>query len=411
MIRYVLRHGRRRGDDRDWDRPDDRFLPLRATDLVKSLVARAEKFNLTSDQVQRLAENLQHLFDQEVGSVERRLMDRYAPFNPDRDTAPRGTQEAADDRAYEEFHDYLAYLLDKANYEQLNDVQIEQAVLQARSRRLSVRVDPDRVERLEVWIRGQGTSHVAWRPWWSPWRIEYEEVPIFRRLVIVARLKGLPHVIIKAFKEIPESDVKALLPHAEVTMSLIDRIKLFGTSAGTLGLMITKLVKLLATFAAIWYLAWIVLLGLATLGVRALLGYRHARTRRDWQRTRHLYFQNLGNNASALQMIVATLKQEELKETLLAYLFCVSPPMPSEGEESADTERNIQQEIEHFLQEEYGMQIKFDWPDAEQKLATLDLWRNQSQHEVYSINHAIERLHALWITRRGQFLEPTSATE
>src|SRR5690606_38772197 len=133
-----------------------------------------------------------------------------------------------DKGVYEDFHRFLAHLLDKANYEQLDDVQIEQAVMRASSRHLSVRVDPKRVERLEVWIRGQGTSDVAYRPWWSPWRIEYQEVPIFRRLVIVARLAGAPHVIIKAYKEIPESDVKALLPHAEVTMSLIDRIKLLG---------------------------------------------------------------------------------------------------------------------------------------------------------------------------------------
>src|SRR5690606_3767969 len=177
MIRYVLRHGRREQIDSDWDRPDDRFLPLRATDLVRSLADQGERFGTTNEQIHSLAESLQHLIDQEVGGLERRLMDRYAPFNPDRDTAPRGAAEVPTDEAYEDFHLFLAHLLDKANYEPLDEVQIEQAVLQARTRRLSVRVNPQLVERLEVWIRGQGTSHVAWRPWWRPWRIEYKEVP------------------------------------------------------------------------------------------------------------------------------------------------------------------------------------------------------------------------------------------
>ncbi len=405
MIRYVLRHGRREQIDSDWDRPDDRFLPLRATDLVRLLAEQADRFGTSSEQVRTLAESLEHLIDQEVGSLERRLMDRYAPFNPDRDTAPRGTAEIPCNETYEDFHHFLAHLLDKANYEQLDEVQIEQAVLQARTRRLSVRVNPKLVERLEVWVRGQGTSHIAWRPWWRPWRIEYKEVPIFRRLVIVARLKGRPHVVIKAFKEIPEADVKALLPHAEVTMSLVDRIKLFGTSAGTLGLMVTKLIKLLATFAAIWYLAWILLLGLATLGVRALLGYRHARTHRDWQRTRHLYFQNLGNNASALQMLVAVVKQEELKEILLVYLFCAVPVPLSDD----SPQRDICQEIEHYLQEEYGMRVDFDWPDAEEKLARLGLWQNRELKQVVPIDEAVERLRDLWIARRGTLLTPGAA--
>lgn len=406
MIRYVLRHGRRQQVNSDWDRPDDRFLPLRATDLARSLAEHAERFSTTREQVNALAESLQHLIDQEVGSLERRLMDRYAPFNPDRDTAPRGAVEVPCDETYEDFHRFLAHLLDKANYEQLDEVQIEQAVLRAGTRSLSVRVNPDLVERLEVWIRGQGTSHIAWRPWWRPWRIEYREVPIFRRLVIVARLKGRPHVVIKAFKEIPEADVKALLPHAEVTMSLIDRIKLLGTSAGTLGLMVTKLVKLIATFAAIWYLAWILLLGLATLGVRTLLGYRNARTHRDWQRTRHLYFQNLGNNASALQMLVAVVKQEELKEILLAHLFSVAPVAMTE--ESAD--RDICQEIEAYLKEEYGMRVDFDWPDAEEKLARLGLWQDRDLKQAVPVDEAIERLNSLWFERRSALLTPSAVT-
>src|SRR5690606_14433225 len=157
----------------------------------------AERFGTTRDQVHSLAESLQHLIDQEVGTLERRLMDRYSTFNPDRDTAPRGASDVPGAEAYDDYPCLLAPLLDNDNYEQLDEVQIEQAVLRAGTRGLSVRVNPELVERLEVWIRGQGTSHIAWRPWWRPWRIEYREVPIFRRLVIVARLKGRSHVVIK----------------------------------------------------------------------------------------------------------------------------------------------------------------------------------------------------------------------
>jgi hypothetical protein len=406
MLRFELRPGHnQRLEEGDWNRPDDRFLPMRATDLVNVLATEATQFGTTSSQVLRLAEAVQHLIDQETGSLERQLMDRYAPFNPDRDTHSVASLGVPDEDAYDALHDTLARLLDKANYEQLDEVQIEQAVLRASRRRLSVRVDPTRVERLEVWIRGQGTSVITLRPWWAPWRKVEHQVPIFRRLVVVARLKGNPHVLIKAFKEIPEADVKSLLPHAEVTMSAIDRLKLLGSSAGTLGLTVTKLLKLFAAFAAFWYLAWILVIGIVTLGIRALLGYRNARTHRDWERTRHLYFQNLGNNASALQMLLATVKQEELKEVLLAYMFCAAPP-----EGRIQTPQEIEQQIEHYLSERFGMRVDFDWPDAEQKLARLDLWHARNDVRVVPIDQAIERLQHLWRERRGMLWQPPAVS-
>src|SRR5690606_33998646 len=223
------------------------------------------------------------------------------------------------------------------------------------------------------------------RPWWRPWRPVYHRVGVFRRLAVVARLKDDPHVLLKLFKEIPEADVEALLPHAEITMSLFDRLKLFGTSAGTLGITVTKALKLFAAVAAIWYLAWIVLIGLATLGVRTALGYRNARTHRDWQRTRHLYFQNLGNNASALQLLVATVKQEEFKEVLLAYVFCHAHTAVEGSERVAD----IKGEIERFLFDTCGSRVYFDWPDAWQKLSRYQLWQNASECQVVPVEEAI----------------------
>jgi hypothetical protein len=278
-------------------------------------------------------------------------------------------------------------------------------VLRARRRRLSVRVDPSRVERLEVWIRGQGTSIITCRPWWTPWRKEEHHIPIFRRLVVVAQLRGNPHVIIKAFKEIPEADVKSLLPHAEVTMSALDRLKLLGTSAGTLGLTITKLLKMFAAFAAFWSLAWVLVIGLVTLSVRALLGYRNARTQRNWERTRHLYFQNLGNNVPALQMLLATVKQEELKEILLAYLFCLPK---EEGEPAAP--RQIEHDIEAYLAERFGMRVDFDWPDAVEKLDRLDIWLSREESRVVPLDVAIERLQLLWRERRGIIWQPPTVS-
>lgn len=374
-----------------WDRPDDRFIPIRACDLTRLLENSAPRWKLAPESLGAFVQALQGVVDRETGTFERQLADSYAAFNPDRDMISLTQPSPPPPETYEELFGQLAHLLNQANFERLDEVQIEQAVLRARARSLHVRVDPKRVERLEIWVRGQSSVVRVTRPWWSPWRPIYERVPIFRRLAVVARLRNDPYVLLKVFKEIPEADVEALLPHAEIAMSWFDRLKLLGTSAGTLGITVTKVLKLFAAVAAIWYLAWIVLIGLATLGVRTALGYRNARTHRDWQRTRHLYFQNLGNNASALQLLVATVKQEEFKEVLLAYVFCHAH---TSGEGSG-RDANIKREIEQFLFDKCGSQVDFDWSDAWEKLSRYRLWQSAAECQVVSVEEAIARLDEL----------------
>lgn len=367
-----------------WSRPDNRFVPLRACDLSQALSDDASRFAVTSEQVRDFTGALEQVIDREAGAFERRLADAYARFNPDRDTRLLDEGVLPTEADYEALNRQLGLLLDKANFEELDDVQIAQAVMRARTRNLSVRVDPSRVELLRIWVRGRGTATKVRRRKWRPWSTESIDVPLFKRLVVVARLKGDPYVILKLFKDIPEAEAEALLPHAEVTMSIWDRIKLVSTGAGTLGITVSKILKIAIGFAALWKLAWILVIGLGTLGFRAALGYRNARINRNWQRTQHLYFQNLGNNASALQLLVATVKQEEFKEVLLAYLVCQS---------SGPIERApLCRQIESYLLDRFGLQVDFDIEDAVDKLERLGLLTHASSMSVPAINEATQSL-------------------
>jgi len=374
-----------------WSRPDDRFVPIRACDLTAALADDAARFGCDRQAVLELAALLQDVLDRETGSFERCLTDHYARFNPDRETRPIGEPSQPTTADYAELQRQLDLLLDKANFERLNNVQIAQAVAQARSRRLRVRVQADRVEFLDLWVRGQGVTQHQRRNLWRPWRIETMDVPVFKRMVIVVRLKDDPHVLLKLFKDIPETDIEALLPHAEVTMSLVDRLKLLGTGAGTLGVTATKLMKIAVGVAALWKLLWIVLVGLGTLAVRAALGYRQARISRNWQRTQHLYFQNLGNNASALQLLVATVKQEEFKEALLGYLLSQSPS----GRAAPAGPQQLKRNVEQYLAERFDVDVDFDVRDAQFKLRSLGLWDAEDGDRVLSMSDARAQLRTL----------------
>ncbi|WP_442485053.1 DUF3754 domain-containing protein [Aeoliella sp. SH292] len=367
--------------DSGWSRPDDRFIPVRACDLSRRLASDVASYGLDPEAFRQFALALEDVIDRETGTFERRLGDAYARFNPDRDTQPPYDFEPPAPGDYEILRAQIDFLLDKANYEELSDVEITRAVLKAKSRNLTVRVDPSRVEFLRLWVRGRGETTRRQRCAWRPWKHEVVEVPLYKRLVVLARLKNDPHVILKLFKDIPEADVEALLPHAEVTMSLWDRIKLLSTGAGTLGVTVSKLLKIAIGFAALWKLAWILLIGLGTLGIRAALGYRSARINRDWQRTRHLYFQNMGNNASALQLLVAKVKQEEFKETLLIYVACHALDSSAGSQALCDW-------IELYLAEQFDAKVDFDIKDAQRKLEKLGLRPAGEGAEVLSVGDA-----------------------
>lgn len=387
--------------DTAWHRPDDRFVPLRARELTEALAADAATFGLAPDDVHALAAALHEVIEQETAAFERGLDELYAFFNPDRDTQPvRPLCEQRTPAAYAQLDAWLAYLLGKANYTALDEVQIEEAVQTANAYGLRVRLRPERITSLRLWVRGQGCAARVRRDWrhirhWRTWKQFIRgtacNVPVYRRLAVIARLKDDPHVIIKLFKDIPKEDIEALLPHAEADMSLLDRLMVFGSGAGALGSVATKLIAFITTgsIVALQFL-WVLTVGAGLLLYRTFMGYRRARTSRAFQQTQHLYFQNLANNAAALQTLVATVTQEEIKEALLAYVFCHAPNDPPA------TEHDVDQRVEAYLARRFGATLNFDCGDAFDTLTRLKLLATRTPPRVVPAETALDLLQAHW---------------
>lgn len=385
-------------------RPDDRFVPVRACELVGALADDADRFGLTADQVQQIATALHDVIVQESAAFQQALGDTYAGFNPDRDTQPlEPLDEIRTPPAYAAFCQRLAYLLDKANFRRLSDVQVDQAIATANSHGLRIRLHPERVAELLLWVRGRGTitrTRRDWRRWrhWKRWQDvaygEELELPVYRRLAVVARLKDDPHVVIKLFKDIPDEDIEGLLPHAEVDMGIMDRLVVFGSGAGALGSTASKLLGVFTGVAALGQLVWVLLVGLISLAVKTFLGYRRARKTRDSQRTQHLYFQNLANNASALQMLAVSIAQEEFKEALLAYVFCHA------AQDAPRDEQGLDRAIEHYIHKRFDARVDFDCSDALESLTRLDLKQAAAALRAIAPDEAIRRLRDHWRARR-----------
>jgi hypothetical protein len=385
-------------------RPDDRFLPIRACELSEALCADVEALGPSAAEVRAVAEAFLEVIEQEASRFERELCDHYANFNPDRDTIPRHTAHGAE-RAEElaRLLLELEYLFGKANFEKLSDVQIDEAVHAANTYGLRVRLHPDQVEELSIWVRGLKMVERQRRDFRRPLRRRTVLIPVYRRLAVAFRLKDSPHLIMKLFKEIPIEDVQALMPHAEVRMNPFDRLLLLGGGAGTVGSTAAKVLTTVGSAAAMGKLLWVLILGLGTLAFRTVMGYRRARSNRDSQRTRHLYYQNLNNNAGVIHSLTMMTAQEELKEALMAYAFC----MAADDRNPIASKEDLKGRIETYLKDRFDVEVQFDISDALESLTRLRLWADQARLRVVPASQAVERLREHWRSRRSQCYHQT----
>ncbi|MFG0328758.1 MAG: DUF3754 domain-containing protein [Phycisphaerales bacterium] len=376
---------------------DDRFIPIRARTLGDAIARDTDRFGDEAVQLGLIAHSLKWVCDLEASAFERNLVDRYEPFNPDRDTIDETPleEEVAIDSKASELEEWLGYLFGKANFRQLSEAEIEAAVNAASLHGLRVRLRPEVLDSLTVWARGRYPSCARRRTLRHPIRGVERDYEMYRRLIVAARLVDDPHLQIKLFKDIPVPDLEALLPHAEVQMSLVDQLKVFGGGAGVLG---STAMKAFTVFASVIYwtkLFWIVAIGASVLLFRSFFGYRTARTIRDSQRIQQLYFQKLASNLGAIHLVLSKVREEEAKEAILAYTICRS------RQTAIASAADLQEAVEAYLRERFELVCRFDVDDAIESMDRLDLWSDRDRFEVLAPEPALERIQKHWQERRS----------
>jgi hypothetical protein len=376
---------------------DDRFIPVRAEDLAEVLARDVETFGPHAGALSAIAEAVTLVIDQEVGTFERELAHAYAPFNPDRDTLVMpGDEPSGEDGEANELMNMLENLLWQANFEEMDDDQLVAAIQAANSHGMRIRLDPERVRILRVWVRGHGIATQSRRPWRRPWTKESFEVPVLKRLVVAVRMRASPYVMLKLFKEIPISDLESLLPHAKVKMSPREMVKLAATGSGAIWTLAFKIIT--TGLAAAGHILYLVAVPLLALTWKTFSGYKRAIKDRDSERTKNLYFQNLANNASAIHMLATVVAQSEVKEALLAYAFCLAHK--AEGERGALVD-DLDQIVEAYLKATFDVDVNFDMPDALETMDRLGLWENRGRLGVVPPEQALALLETHRLERRS----------
>src|SRR5262249_20659145 len=119
------------------------------------------------------------------------LKDAYAPFDPDSETkplAPPPPEERAKQLA--DVFERFGRLMERANFKRLSGDEIRQAIAATTSEwGLLMDVDFGLFERLEVYVRGEGVGVRRRRAWRRLGRVEEVRVPVYQRLVVVAKLR------------------------------------------------------------------------------------------------------------------------------------------------------------------------------------------------------------------------------
>lgn len=368
--------------DSGFTRPDNRFIPVASDDLIDYMAGDEATFGENSSNIRMVADWLIRILEQEKSAFERLLTRSYARINPDRETIDVLNSEPPSDSDFRLLNSKVQHMLEKANFEQLSDDQVRSAVEAGSTHGIKVKLDDESLEEMSIWVRGRATAPYTQRTLAHPIHGEETTIAIFNRLALITRPSGESNVQVRLFKDIPIRDVEALLPNANVRMGLRDVVVMAGSGAGAVWTLITKV--LAVGLVAASQLLWVIAVPLAGLSWKMFSGYRKAIKNRDSNRARHLYFQSLGANRSAIHMISFMICEEEIKETVLLYRFCLDV----ENDGRTTSESAVKAEIEEYLQELTSVELDFDIDDAIETLDRLGLWKDRERLQVLGMDVA-----------------------
>jgi hypothetical protein len=285
----------------------------------------------------------------------------YDPFDPDTDsTAVMFLPEEERQRRLNDLYSDFAWLLDRAHFRHLGRGDLEPVLDSASDWGIRMDVDFSVFEHLAIFARGDCVQQRQRRLRWRRWRTEAAEVPVYRRLVVILKLRPHPrlrgpadtvNVYLKVFKDIPKLDVMMLLPGARVHLSRIDRGRIGLPLVSGLGIaaynVLQDLTAWVQTALASPNMMWGLAAGGIGYGWRSFYGYQQTKQRYHLSLTQSLYFQNLDSNAGVLTRLMDEAEEQDGRLAVLAY-FCLWRHGGESGWTAADLDAAVELYLDRF---------------------------------------------------------------
>lgn len=339
----------------------EHFIPLARSELVDFLCADDSLLAGESAAFRSLCEQIAAVYHRVYHRRLSELKQAYLPFDPDNDTTRLMAlnAEQRQTRLNNLLSDF-AWLLERAGFKHLSRSEIEPALENASDWGIRMDVDFSAFEHIALFARGDTVQTRDRRCWYKLYRSEEAEVPIYRRLVLILKLRQHPrllgpidtdNVYLKIFKDIPKLDVLMLLPGARVRLSRLDRGKIGLPLLSGIALAAWNVLQDLAALLERWATSpntmWALAAGGIGYGYKSFYGYQQTKQRYHLTLTQSLYFQNLDSNAGVLMRLLDEAEEQEARLAILAY-WCLWRYTASEGWTAADLDASIELYLDRY---------------------------------------------------------------
>jgi len=375
----------------------EKFIPVTRFALMDRLTAREVWPRKQRNEARRFFRYLDYWRHQQYNARLIELEPAYEPFSPDSDLlATRkftaDELETLKARVFEQ----AAEMLEQANYERIDPHESDLIVTADSTFGLDFEVDMDAFEDILIFYRGTSKKRESRRALRKFYLTEYFDVPIYRRLCIVFKLKAfearvaqimaneklsrkeaekkvkrlrsfLPpqikdeYIYLKLFKNIPTNDLEMIFPNTQVRFRMFDKLKLggsasFGVGAGvytSLG----KIALLTSPYTAVPALA-----GFGAILFRQTMNFFNQKQRYMVVMAQNLYFHSMADNRGVLIKLADRAAEEDVKEEMLLYSVLAKEKV------NRNDLPDIDRAIEKYLTTTFGVDVDFDVMDALRRL-------------------------------------------
>jgi hypothetical protein len=423
-----------RGDilEADEKRPDEHFIPVTRTALVERLTRPEIWPNAEAQHVARLFTYLDYWRRQQYAAGLVHLERAYEPFNPDSDLFVTRQYSQAE-RA--EMQSYVAagveQLLRQANFISVPRDKVEEFISTKESiYGLDLKVDSQVFEELLLFYRGASVKKEQRRRISQFFRKQEFEVPIFRRVFVLFKVKTLEkhiedvratmnvsreeaaklvtrsrrhlpaqmtqqmqdNIYLKIFKNMPRSELEMAFPNTQVKFRLWDKVWLGVTSGGALGAGVFGAAGKLALAFSNPVTAAGAVGGIGMVLLRQVMKVMNQKQQYMRVMAENLYFHSMADNRGALSALSDRAAEEDFKEEIL--LYCV---LAKENVNRSEL-RLVDEAIETFIEKTFNLQVDFDVSDALERLMRDGLVREDREGTLHTLapREAALRIDALW---------------
>jgi len=411
--------------------PTERFIPVTALALVDRLTVPSAWPNGDHEPARRFFRYLDFWRRQQHNRRLMSLLRAYEPFDPDSDLLI--TRQYTPDekkRLQKRAVSEIKRILERANYVAIDPKSVEVILTKDSHYGLDLHVDMGVFEECLLYYRGASKKRDTRTNYRKFLRKEEFDVPIYRRLVLLFKLKPFPvrvkevmaeknitekeaakivtrmrgslptevkedNIYIKLFKNIPRNDLEMVFPNTRVRFRLLDKIKLGLTGGGAVGMGLVGTAGKLAA-GGLTVANPIALLGavagLGGIAFRQGVNFMNQKQRYMVVMAQNLYFHAMADNRGVMIKLSERGAEEDVKEEILLYSV-----LAKETAKRSDL-KLIDAAVEKYLRTTFDIQVDFDLPDALDRLIADGIVREDADGTLHTLPpiEAARHLDAKW---------------